>query len=73
MSGNVAARNAEGTNEDAGRCARCDRTRKWQAATLAGLKKRYKGNRIYLLPNFPNEIAGKQALRQFTKQLWQLG
>jgi arsenite-transporting ATPase len=60
-------------NVEAGRCSRCDRARKWQGATLAGLKKRFKGNEIYLLPNFPHEIAGKQALRQFTKNLWQLG
>jgi arsenite-transporting ATPase len=60
--------------KDAGRCVRCNRARRWQAATLAGLKKRYRGKAktIYLLPNMRQEIAGKEALRKFTGELWQL-
>jgi arsenite-transporting ATPase len=58
--------------KDAGRCARCNRARRWQAVTLAGLKKKYRGKTIYLLPNMAEEIAGKKALRQFTDKLWQL-
>jgi arsenite-transporting ATPase len=58
--------------KDAGRCARCNRARRWQAVMLAGLKKRYRGKTIYLLPNMPGEIAGKKALQQFTDKLWQL-
>jgi arsenite-transporting ATPase len=56
------------------RCPRCARARQWQAATLANLKKRFRGKSetIYLLPNFPGEIAGKQALRQFTDESWRL-
>ncbi|MCU1284281.1 MAG: arsenite efflux ATP-binding protein ArsA [Acidobacteriales bacterium] len=62
------------SNKVAARCARCDRARRWQIATLAGLKKRYRGKAgaIYLLPNLPDEIAGKKALQSFTKELWLL-
>jgi arsenite-transporting ATPase len=57
-----------------GRCPRCNRARRWQAATLAKLKKRYgaRSKAIYLLPNLPGEIAGKAALQKFTSKLWQL-
>lgn len=56
------------------RCPRCTRARLWQAATLAGLKKRFRGKSapIYLLPNLAGEIAGTKSLRQFTDELWQL-
>jgi arsenite-transporting ATPase len=57
--------------EDNG-CRRCGSARNWQAATLATLKKRYAGQNIYLLPEFPHEVAGKKALLGFTGKLWRL-
>ena len=58
--------------QDAGGCRRCKSARAWQAETLAGLKKRYPHQTIYLLPEFGEEVAGKKALKQFTEKLWRL-
>jgi arsenite-transporting ATPase len=55
-----------------GRCWRCRRAREWQRSTLARLKDRYTLKSIYVVREFPQEIAGKRALRSFTSELWQL-
>ncbi len=49
-------------------CARCRRARRWQLATL----KKLRGGSIYLIRNFPAEIAGRPGLRLFTSELWRL-
>jgi len=54
------------------KCARCNRRRQWQMATLQALQRRYRGHRIYLAPEHPQEIAGAPALKKFTSQLWQI-
>lgn len=53
-------------------CRRCLRRRQWQLITLGRLSARYSETPIYVLRNFPNEIAGKKALRSFTGELWRL-
>jgi arsenite-transporting ATPase len=53
-------------------CAQCRRRRRWQMVTLQELRRRYQGHRIYLAPEYPGEIAGAPALKQFTRQLWQI-
>lgn len=53
-------------------CPRCRSARDWQAATLNGLKKRYPGQTIYVLPEVKHEVAGKKALSEFTEKLWRL-
>jgi len=53
-------------------CSRCTRRKQWQMATLKRLRERYAGHRIYLIPEFPGEIAGEAALRKFTGQIWQI-
>jgi arsenite/tail-anchored protein-transporting ATPase len=53
-------------------CTRCARRKQWQTATLKGLRRRYTKHRIYLVPEFPGEIAGAAALEGFTGQLWQI-
>jgi arsenite-transporting ATPase len=53
-------------------CTRCRRRRQWQITTLQKLRRRYAGQRIYLAPEFPREIAGAPALKKFTAQLWQI-
>lgn len=55
---------------DDSNCNRCRRARAWQAVTLSGLKKRYPKQTIYLLPEFEREVAGREALREFTRGLW---
>jgi arsenite-transporting ATPase len=53
-------------------CSRCRRAQKWQQATLAAMKRRYKGIEIQVMRNFPREIAGKKALQSFTGEAWRL-
>lgn len=60
------------TRNRSGKCARCKRAQSFQAATLAGMKKKYPKQTIYLLPEFGREIAGAKALREFTGKLWRL-
>ncbi len=56
---------------DAG-CKRCKRAQNFQAVTIAGMKRRYPKQTIYLLPEFKSEIVGEKALEQFTGKLWRL-
>jgi arsenite-transporting ATPase len=58
--------------EDVGKCRRCRRAMDWQHSTLMKLKQRSAGDKIYIVRNFPSEIAGKSALRALTGELWQL-
>ena len=58
--------------EDVGSCLRCNQARRWQLATIARLRKRYRKHEIYAVRNFPAEIAGTQRLRAFTSELWRL-
>ena len=55
------------------KCRRCARTQQWQRATLAKLGKKYPRYPIYMLREFPGEIAGAVALKKFTQELWELG
>lgn len=54
------------------KCPRCTRRKGWQSATLARLRQRYAEHRIYLVPEFPDEIAGAAALKKLTGQIWQI-
>jgi arsenite/tail-anchored protein-transporting ATPase len=58
--------------EDIGNCRRCTHARQWQLATLAELRRKYRGADVYVVRNFPNEIAGKNGLRGFTGELWRV-
>lgn len=58
--------------DQAGKCARCRLAARWQAATLAGLRRRFRRKRLYAIPNFDFELAGKSGLQNLTGQLWQL-
>lgn len=58
--------------DDVGDCARCRRAMSWQHATLRNLRARYRNTKIYVVRNFPDEIAGKPGLRSFTRKLWRL-
>ena len=58
--------------EDVRGCTRCSRARSWQMATLANLKRRYRGVRLYVVRNFTNEIIGRRPLQSFTSELWEL-
>jgi arsenite/tail-anchored protein-transporting ATPase len=57
--------------EDGRGCERCARLRAWQSATLA----RWRNERrpVYVVRNFPHEIAGRKRLEAFIRELWQLG
>ncbi|MBV8050335.1 MAG: ArsA family ATPase, partial [Acidobacteriaceae bacterium] len=58
--------------EDVRHCARCRRAREWQLSTLSRLRKRFRDMKIFVVRNFPAEIAGKRALRSLTSELWEL-
>src|SRR5579859_1386868 len=53
-------------------CKRCSRARDWQLATLEGLQRKYGRYRVRVLRDFPQEIAGAAALKEFTSELWQI-
>jgi len=58
--------------QDVSRCPRCRRARLWQLGTLKKLGGKLHAGRIYLVRDFPAEIAGKSGLRSFTSELWRL-
>ena len=58
--------------EDAGKCPRCHLAVQWQNASLAGLRKNIRGIEMLVTREFESPIAGAQALKEFTRELWQL-
>lgn len=40
--------------------------------TLKTLQEKYGAHRLYLVRDFPEEIAGAQKLKRFTGELWQI-
>jgi anion-transporting ArsA/GET3 family ATPase len=57
---------------DAGRCTRCRLAVDWQAASLASLRKQLPGASIFIAREFAEPIAGGEALKDFTRELWQV-
>jgi arsenite/tail-anchored protein-transporting ATPase len=55
-----------------GGCKTCRRAQNWQVATLQQLQKKYGDYRLYLVREFPAEIAGAAKLKKFTGELWQI-
>jgi arsenite-transporting ATPase len=53
-------------------CKHCRRAQQWQQSTLRTLQQKYGGNRLYLVRDFPEEIAGAAKLKRFTDEIWQL-
>jgi arsenite-transporting ATPase len=53
-------------------CKRCRRAQQWQLATLQSLRQKYGRRRLYLVRDFPEEIAGAAKLKKFTSELWQI-
>ncbi|HSB74065.1 MAG TPA: ArsA family ATPase, partial [Terriglobales bacterium] len=53
-------------------CKHCRRAQQWQLATLQSLQQKYGRHRLYLVRDFPAEIAGAARLKQFTGELWQI-
>ena len=53
-------------------CKHCRRAQQWQLATLQSLQQKYGRHRLYLVRDFPAEIAGAAKLKQFTGELWQI-
>jgi arsenite-transporting ATPase len=55
-----------------GKCGRCSSAAQWQAATLADLRQRFRGKKLYVVPEFDSEVSGKTGLCKLTKHLWLL-
>jgi arsenite-transporting ATPase len=58
--------------EKAADCPRCRIQAEWQAEILRRLKREFRGRKIYVVPNFDREIAGRKGLEQLTRDLWRL-
>jgi arsenite-transporting ATPase len=58
--------------EPKAKCKHCRRAQQWQLIILRGLQEKYGRHRLYLVPEFPEEIAGAAKLKKFTSDLWQL-
>src|SRR5258708_30619736 len=58
---------------ESSKCRRCARSQQWQRATLGKLGKKYPRYPIYMLREFPGEIAGAAALKWFKRELWEVG
>jgi anion-transporting ArsA/GET3 family ATPase len=55
------------------RCRHCQIARRWQLHTLAGLRERLKFyGEIFVIPNFPRELAGRRGLQSLTREIWRL-
>jgi len=57
---------------DGGRCARCKLATRWQAASLAGLRRQIRDADIFVAREFETPIAGAKGLREFTSELWRM-
>ncbi|HEY2360238.1 MAG TPA: ArsA family ATPase [Candidatus Angelobacter sp.] len=53
-------------------CKTCRRAQNWQLAILQTLQQKYGKHRLYLVRDFPAEIAGASKLKKFTGELWQI-
>ena len=55
------------------RCRHCQIARRWQLHTLAGLRDRLKfRGEIFVIPNFPGELAGRRGLQSLIQEIWRL-
>ena len=54
------------------RCARCRRTRAWQIVSAAKLRLLFRGLDVYVIREFETQVAGRKALKRFTRELWRL-
>jgi arsenite-transporting ATPase len=59
-------------SQDAGNCRRCGSAVEWQESVLTDLKQRYPGKEIFVVRDFPGEIAGRTGLQALTRELWRL-
>ena len=54
-------------------CRHCQIARRWHLHTLAGLRERlrFRGE-IFVVRNFPHELAGRRGLQSLTREIWRL-
>jgi arsenite-transporting ATPase len=53
-------------------CARCQLAERWQAASVASLRRPLRGTEVFVAREFGGTIAGAKGLKQFTHELWRL-
>lgn len=58
--------------QNAAACPRCRVEAAWQAEILGRLQRKFRGHKIYVVPNFDREIAGRKGLERLTRDLWRL-
>lgn len=55
-----------------GACRRCNLMKRWQTASLAGLREQLRGTTVYVVPEADQPVAGAERLRRFTHEIWRL-
>ncbi len=58
--------------EDTAKCERCRNAREWQLSIIEKLRKRPFAQEIFVIRDFPEEIAGRTMLRAITHELWRV-
>jgi arsenite/tail-anchored protein-transporting ATPase len=53
-------------------CTRCQLAAKWQHLTLAKVKRRFPATDVFVIRDFPGEVAGVKGLRAITRELWRV-
>lgn len=53
-------------------CKRCRLAAQWQFAALGKLKKKLREVEIFVAPEFPKQVAGRESLARFTRKVWRL-
>ncbi len=54
---------------DGGGCSRCRLAMEWQAASLASLRRQWKGSGIFVVPEFDAPISGARGLQQINAEI----
>ncbi len=57
---------------DVGHCSRCRLESRWQAASLANLRRLIRGSEVFVAAESNRPVAGAQQLREFTRELWKI-
>jgi len=57
---------------DAANCEGCRISHAWQSSVLAKVRRRALARDVFVVQNFPRDIAGKKGLRTITQGLWRL-
>jgi arsenite-transporting ATPase len=55
-----------------GACSQCGAKAEAQQEVLVRLRRKFTGRRIYVVPDWQREVAGREGLKELTSELWEL-